>query len=392
MQLPEHDPHLAEAEAARARTDLRRQRWAMAILALLALVLAWRVMAPVIWPGSLHDATARPRAITPRGDLAADEKTTIEIFEAAAPAVVHITTGVRVPRFGAELQGTGSGVVWDTKGYIVTNYHVIEEVANSAAGRLRVRLIDGTEYPAAIVGFDPEVDLAVLKIAAPPEKLRPIPLGTSEDLRVGQKAFAIGNPFGFDHTLTVGVVSALGRTVRTPSGSFLQNLIQTDAAINPGNSGGPLLDSAGRLIGINTAIYSPSGTYAGIGFAIPVDTVNRVVPELIRHGRRPRPGLGVLVLGDAVARRLGVERGVIIQEVLPDSAAAKAGLRGMSFGPAGEVVLGDIIIAVDDQPVESFEDLRSILAQHTVGETVSVRIIRQGEEMEVAVTLEPLAH
>ncbi len=394
MQPPYEQGPFDEAQPTQRRSPtevMRRQQWAMLILALLALVLAWRVIAPYFWPGALHNPDATPRAVTPRGDLAEDEKTTIEIFQRAAPSVVHITTGVPVSEpFGGEMQGTGSGVVWDKQGYIVTNYHVIKEVAETGTGRTRVRLIDGTEYPAAIVGYDPEVDLAVLKVGVPPEKLVPIPIGTSHDLQVGQKAYAIGNPFGLDHTLTVGVVSALGRAVRSPSGTYMQNLIQTDAAINPGNSGGPLLDSAGRMIGINTAIISPSGAYAGIGFAIPVDTVNRVVPELIRHGRRIRAGLGVIVVPEQVARRLGVESGVMIRQVLPGSAADRAGLRGLAISAAGEPIPGDIIIAVDGTEVNSFEDLRAALSQYKVGDTVKLTIIRQGETIEVPVTLQPL--
>ncbi len=391
MQPYEHGPFEEREPMRREPPELRRQRWAMLILALLALVLAWRVIAPFFWPGSLHNPAAAPRAVTPRGDLAEDEKTAIEIFQRAAPSVVHITTGVPTAGpFEGVLQGTGSGVVWDKDGYVVTNYHVIKEVAESGTGRTRVRFIDGTEYPAAIVGYDPEVDLAVLKVGVPPEKLVPIPIGTSHDLQVGQKAYAIGNPFGLDHTLTVGVVSALGRAVRSPSGTYMQNLIQTDAAINPGNSGGPLLDSAGRMIGINTAIISPSGAYAGIGFAIPVDTVNRVVPELIRHGRRVRAGLGVIVMPERIAARFGVERGVMIREVVPGSAADRAGLRGLAIGPHGESLLGDIIIAVDDIEVNSFDDLRAALSQYNVGDTVTLTIIREGREMKVEVTLQPL--
>lgn len=376
----------------RLAQEIRRQRLAVAILAILALILAWRVIAPLYLGGDLHNPNAAPRPITPRGDLAEDEKTIIEIFERTAPSVVHISTpGVRVFSLGIEIPpGTGSGVIWDKDGYVVTNFHVVEDIVNVPGVRPQVRLINGDVYEADMVGADPSADIAVLKIPAPPGDLVPIPIGTSRDLRVGQKALAIGNPFGFDHTLTVGVVSALGRTLQAPNGNILQDLIQTDAAINPGNSGGPLIDSAGRMIGINTAIFSPSGAYAGIGFAIPVDTVNEAVPELIRHGRRMRPGLGIIAMPDHIARQLGITRGVLIQEVMPGSAAEKAGLRGTSLDARGNVIPGDIIVAVNGEPVQDLDDLRAEIGKYRVGETVTLTIIRDGQEMDVEVTLQSL--
>ncbi|MEW8432026.1 MAG: trypsin-like serine protease, partial [gamma proteobacterium symbiont of Ctena orbiculata] len=261
---------------------------------LLLLLLAWTFL-PLLerWIVSL---TTEPRIVTPRGDLAADEKATVEIFQQSSPSVVYITTLQRVrnpwTRDILSLpQGTGSGFIWDDLGHLVTNHHVIAE-----ASEANVRLNDGRSYRAVLIGSSPDHDLAVLRIRVPFDRPPPVPVGSSDDLKVGQKVFAIGNPFGLDYTLTTGVVSALDRSLSEGrDGVAIDHLIQIDAAINPGNSGGPLLDSAGRMIGINTAIYSPSGAYAGIGFAVPVDTVNRVVPELIAKGRYVRPSLGVSV-------------------------------------------------------------------------------------------------
>ena len=261
----------------------------------LVLVILVFIMLGIQWlPGLMRRSLppAEPRAITPRGDLAADEQTTIELFESVSPSVVYITSitvqrslfnfrAMEVPK------GTGSGFLWDDQGTVVTNYHVIE-----GAQRAHVTLYDQTTWPAELVGVEMDKDLAVLRIKAPKESLTAIPVGTSADLQVGQKVFAIGNPFGLDHTLTMGIISALGREIQAVNGRTIQGVIQTDAAINPGNSGGPLLDSAGRLVGINTAIYSPSGAYAGIGFAVPVDLVNRIVPQIIRYGKALKPGVG----------------------------------------------------------------------------------------------------
>jgi S1-C subfamily serine protease len=246
-------------------------------------------VAYLLWPsrpaGGLTPQ-AQPRAVTPRGDLAADDKATIELFKAVSPSVVHITNlGVRRDRFTLDVQqvprGTGTGFVWDTNGFVVTNFHVVE-----GASTVRVILADHSGYDSSQIWGYPDKDLAVVRINAPKEKLKPIAVGTSHDLQVGQKTLAIGNPFGLDQTLTNGIVSALGREIESANGRPLRGVIQTSAAINPGNSGGPLLDGAGRLIGVNTAILSPSGTFAGIGFAIPVDEVNQVVPQLIAHGAR----------------------------------------------------------------------------------------------------------
>ncbi len=328
---------------------------------------------------------AQPRAVTARGELAGEERTNVEIFRRASPSVAYITTLDR--RFGATLDvsevpsGTGTGIVWDDSGAIVTNFHVVRE-ADSAT----VTLADGSTWRARPLGASPDHDLAVLRIDAPAERLHPIPIGTSADLQVGQRALAIGNPFGLDQTLTIGVISALGRVIESASGRPIRDVIQTDAAINPGNSGGPLLDSAGRLIGVNTAIASPSGAYAGVGFAVPVDTVNRVVPELIAHGRVVRPGLGIFVAPEQWATRLGVE-GVIVLGVLPDSGAAEAGLRPTHRADDGSIALGDVIVAIEQAEVRSRADLFGALDGHHPGDVLDVTVLRDGEEVSAKVRL-----
>jgi S1-C subfamily serine protease len=293
-------------------------------------------------------------------------------------------------------QGTGSGFVWDKGGHIVTNFHVIANVAQSLArgGRAaRVTLANHKTYGATLTGASPDHDLAVLHIDAGEDELVPIPVGRSSDLQVGQLAYAIGNPFGLDHTLTWGVISAIDRQIRSVSDRPLKNIIQTDAAINPGNSGGPLLDSAGRLIGVNTAIYAPgagrggSGGNVGIGFAIPVDEVNRVVPELIADGKVSRPGLGVVPVQEQLARRLGVNEGVLIRRVLPGSPAEKAGLRPTRLSRTGEIELGDVIKSVDGHPIKNFDELYNAMSSHKTGDTVRVGILRDGEDQEVQVQL-----
>ncbi|MGB5733371.1 MAG: trypsin-like peptidase domain-containing protein [Thiohalocapsa sp.] len=321
-----------------------------------------------------------PRPVTARGDIAGDEQATIEIFESASPSVVYISTTAELlspwTRNLTEVRrGTGSGFVWDGSGHIVTNYHVIED-ARSA----RVRLSDGRSYNARFIGASPEHDLAVLRIGVSLARIKPVAIGSSGDLRVGQKVFAIGNPFGFDYSLTTGVVSALNRTIYSDEHGEIRHLVQTDAAINPGNSGGPLLDSAGRLIGVNTAIYSPSGGFSGIGFAVPVDTVNRVVPQLIANGRYLRPRLGILGDDDVsrpILAGLGLE-GVVILRVEPDSPAAVAGLEGTRVSEAGDVIPGDIIQAVDGKPVGEMGDLIDLLDNYRIGDEVMLDLIRGG--------------
>ncbi len=319
-----------------------------------------------------------PRAITPRGDLAADEKSTIELFQRVSSSVVYITS-IEVKRDLFSLRamevpkGTGSGFIWDDQGTIVTNYHVIE-----GAQAARVTLSDQTTWSADLVGVEEDKDLAVLRIKAPQASLHPIPLGTSSNLLVGQKVFAIGNPFGFDQTLTTGVISALGREIQAVNGRTIKGVIQTDAAINPGNSGGPLFDSAGRMIGINTAIYSPSGAYAGIGFAVPVDMVNRLVPQIIRYGKVRKPGLeGVEFASDYQTRRLSRE-GVLILRVASGSAADRAGMQGLYYDQYGRLIW-TLIIAVDDKPVNSTEDLYQLLESHQIGDTVKITTVQRGK-------------
>jgi protease Do-like 1, chloroplastic len=336
---------------------------------------------------SLNDARVTPRIVTPRGELAAQEKSIINLFKQASPSVVHITA-ITVQRdfFSLNLyqipEGTGSGFTWDTNGNIITNFHVIQN-----ADAAQVTLADQSPWKARRVGIAPDKDLAVLRIDAPANRLRSIPLGTSKDLQVGQSVFAIGNPFGLDQSLTTGVISALGREIESVTRRPIQGVIQTDAAINPGNSGGPLLDSAGRLIGVNTAIYSPSGASAGIGFAIPVDTVNRIVPELIRYGKTTRPGLGVQIAEDQIAERLGVN-GVLVVDVTPGSPAAKAGIRPTRRESSGRVRLGDVIVAIDGQKTESSNELFLALEKYRVGDSVTVALLRDGKTVQARVTLE----
>jgi len=344
-------------------------------------------------PKSTSMATTPASAIAPANAtpddnaLLADERNTISVFQEVAPSVVFITSkALRQGFFFTDTYevpaGSGSGFVWDNQGHVVTNNHVVED-----ASALTVTLSDNTSYEAEVVGTEPGKDIAVLRIKAPGGKLRPVRVGSSTNLQVGQKVVAIGNPFGLDQTLTTGVVSALGREIKANNGRTIQDVIQTDAAINPGNSGGPLLDSRGQLIGMNTAIISPSGSSAGIGFAVPVSTVNRIVPQLIKFGHVSRPGLGIQVISDASARRAGIE-GVIIGEVTRGSAAAKAGLRGVQRTRFGETYVGDVIVGINDKPVRNYGELGDVLEQYKIGETVTVKILRERETRNVRVQLQ----
>ncbi|HQR67700.1 MAG TPA: trypsin-like peptidase domain-containing protein [Thermoanaerobaculia bacterium] len=327
---------------------------------------------------------AEPRPVTARGDLSSEGKSTIELFQRASPSVVYVTTIVRARSFFdvTEVpQGAGSGFIWDADGHVVTNLHVVAGSSN-----VRVTLDDQSTYPARVVGYAAEKDLAVLRVEAPREKLKPILVGTSRDLQVGQRVFAIGNPFGLDRTLTTGIVSALGRSIQSMTNRKIGDVIQTDAAINPGNSGGPLLDSAGRLVGVNTQIASPSGGSAGIGFAIPVDTVNEVVPQLIQHGKVIRPQLGVVLADARVAARLGLD-GVLILSVNEGSGAEKAGLRGTRRDENGDLLLGDVILGVDGRKVSTYDDLASALEKMKPGETARLTVLRGGRSLDVDVTL-----
>ncbi len=322
-------------------------------------------------------------------DLSKSEQRNIEIFRRAAPSVVFITNlsvsrGLLSRKATAIPKGTGSGFVWDDEGHIVTNFHVIR--GGNAA---KVTFANQKEYDARIVGTAPDKDIAVLKIDAPKAELTPLPRGASANLVVGQETFAIGNPFGLDHTLSTGVVSGLEREIDSLVGRPIFGVIQTDAAINPGNSGGPLMDSGGRLIGINTAIYSPSGASAGIGFAVPVDTVTRIVPQLIEHGKVIRPGLGI-TFDPVLNQRTGL-KGVIILTIQPDSAADEAGLKPtMRDTRSGEIILGDIILEIDGEKIETEKDLFKLLDNKQVGDTLAMKVRRGDEEKSVEVTLKPL--
>ncbi|AHF04527.1 2-alkenal reductase [Marichromatium purpuratum 984] len=332
---------------------------------------------------------AEPRAIEARGELAADERTTIAIFERANPSVVYITTSARVldllTRNVLEVpRGTGSGFVWDRAGHVVTNYHVVADIEAAY-----VRLSNQRTYAARLVGVSPEHDIAVLRIATSIAGPPPLSLGSSHDLRVGQKVFAIGNPFGLDYTLTAGVISALDRSIPSDDGRTIDHLIQTDAAINPGNSGGPLIDSAGRLIGMNTAIFSPSGSFAGIGFAVPVDTINRVVPRLIAQGHYLRPTLGVVTnraLSERVSALLGTA-GVVVLKVDPGSPAAAAGLRSALISREGELVAADLIVVAAGRRVRSLDDLLDVLDNYAPGNRIELEVIRGGERFSLSVIL-----
>ena len=328
-----------------------------------------------------------PRPVTiPAGDLGADEKATISVFQSVSPSVVHITNiGIQRSAFSMDVteipQGTGTGFVWDEHGHVVTNYHVIQ-----GASSVRVTLADGTTYEGKVIGQAPDKDLAVVKIDAQPSRLLKIAVGTSSDLQVGQKVLAIGNPFGLDQTLTTGVISGLGREIKSVTGRRISDVIQTDAPINPGNSGGPLLDSHGRLIGVNTAIYSPSGASAGIGFAIPSDTVNRYVPQMLTKGNVRRPMMGLNPASDHFAERNHV-RGVAVMTVQAGGPAARAGLVGVTADPRG-MILGDVIVKLDQDPIVRADDLFDALEKHQVGETVTLEVVNNGRSRTVRVTLE----
>lgn len=330
------------------------------------------------------------KPVVARGDLAGDETSTIELFEKSKDSVVFISTKKRVLDFWSRNvfsvpRGNGSGFVWDERGHIVTNFHVIE-----GASEAQVKLSDGRSYKANLVGASPGHDLAVLKIDISKKLPGVIPLGVSKDLKVGQKVFAIGNPFGLDWTLTSGLVSALDRSLPSNIGPPIQHLIQTDAAINPGNSGGPLLDSAGRLIGINTAIFSPSGAYAGVGFAVPVDTVNRVVPQLINHGKYVRPALGIEVdesLNHRLSKMLEVE-GVVVLRVAPGSGADKAGMKGASISYYDGIDPGDIIVEIEGKETKTVGDLIARLDDFKVGDLIEVTVLRNDKREKYKVELQ----
>lgn len=330
------------------------------------------------------------RAVTPsQGDLGADERSTIDVFKSVSPSVVFITNK-RLQRDFFSLnvtevpQGAGSGFLWDNRGHIVTNFHVIYE-----AHGIEVALPDGRRFDAEVVGANPDHDLAVLRIPIRNLDIKPVMIGSSKNLEVGQKVLAIGNPFGLDSTLTTGIISALGRTIQSMTKRYIHNVIQTDAAINPGNSGGPLLDSFGRLIGVNTSIISPSGANAGIGFAVPVDTVNRIVTQLINQGKVARPGLGISLVPDRYMAQWGME-GAAILEVNEGGSADAVGLKGITRFPNGEVEIGDVIIECAGYPVEKSSDLIKALDRHQVGDEIDIVFIRDSNEMQAKVILQEI--
>jgi 2-alkenal reductase len=322
---------------------------------------------------------AQPRAVAPRGPLTAEEQSVIRLFENASPSVAYITTE-RVERIdlfrAAVAQGAGSGFVWDTAGHIVTNHHVVEGVDT-----VKVQLDAGRTYTAKVVGRAPDYDLAVVKLTEVPPGLKPIPLGTSADLKIGQRVYAIGNPFGLTRTLTSGIVSALERHLPTTEYRELGGAIQTDAAINPGNSGGPLLDSAGRMVGVTTAIRSPSGGSTGVGLAIPADLVNRIVPQLIARGRAPQPGIGIVPSDPDLVAQAGI-KGVVIARVNRNSPAQQAGLRAVDREGRS---LGDVIVAVNGRPVDSLPAFAVELDRVGVDNTAELTVIRDGKERRVKV-------
>lgn len=343
-----------------------------------------------ISPGNVEDSMG---IIRPPLDLLESEWSTIRLFENAAPSVCYITTSnVRMDLWTRDIseikRGTGSGFVWDRDGHIVTNYHVIQ-----GADRAQVTLSDQSTWSAKLIGSAPEKDLALLKIEAETDRLKPIPLGQSNNLRVGQNVYAIGNPFGLDQTLTTGIVSALGREIESVAGIPIRDAIQTDAAINPGNSGGPLLNSSGRLIGVNTAIYSPSGASAGIGFSIPVEVVKWVIPELMIHGKIMRPVLGVELARTQITKRL-VEgdvlpvEGALVIDVTPGSGAQKAGIEPTRRNYYGEIVWGDLIVGFQGQKIASNDDLFLALEKYQPGTEVEIEVIRKDQRYKIMVTLD----
>jgi len=381
----------------RSNQPVAVNQWLVLMLIGLVALLLFRMLLDV--PSGLFNPDAESRIVTPRGDLSDFEKSQIDIFRNASPSVVNITSlSVSYNQLRMDVteipSGVGSGFIWDSDGHIVTNYHVIADALRGNS-RVRVTLADQSSWVARFVGASRDNDLAVLKIDAPPGRLPAIPIGTSSDLQVGQGVFAIGNPFSLDQTLTTGVISGLGREIRSVTRKTIYGVIQTDAAINPGNSGGPLLDSAGRLIGVNTAIYSPSGVYAGIGFAVPVDTVNRIVPQLIRSGKAERPGVGILLHEDAFTARLLKQRdinrkGVLFRDVIDGSAAAKAGLRPTNRDSDGVMQLGDMIVGLAEKPVTGNKDLLRIVDELEVGDEVPITILRDGSEQNLKLKLQAL--
>ena len=338
-------------------------------------------------PGFGGRSAKESRPVTPRGDLSEDEKSTIQIFREASPSVVHITTLThRRDRLSFNVleipEGTGTGFVYDDAGHVVTNYHVIR-----TAQAAKVMLADNSSWEARLIGVEPDKDIAVLKIDVPPGRLKKVAIGESGNLQVGQKVFAIGSPFGLDQTLTTGVISGLGREIESVSGRPIEGVIQTDAAINPGNSGGPLLDSAGRLIGVNTMIVSPSGAFSGIGFAVPVDIVNQVVPDLIRWGRLERGIPGVKLFDDSIARRLGVSRGALVESIAANSPAESAGLRPTFLDDQGAIHPGDVLVEAAGRTIRGAGDVQTALNGKSPGDEIVIAIVRGNQTVKLKIKL-----
>jgi S1-C subfamily serine protease len=354
--------------------------------------LSFAVIAAVLLALTLSNIRYSPwtngaaRSVDQRGPLSEGERANIELFERVSPSVVQVAARSGAANPLTEDEGgeagagaaSGTGFVWDNDGHVVTNNHVVQNGREVA-----VRFASGEVAQAEIIGVAPNYDLAVLRIRSARKLPPPVALGSSNELKVGQSAFAIGNPFGLDQSLTSGIISALKRRLPTSSGREISNVIQTDTAINPGNSGGPLLDSAGRLIGVNTAIISPSGSSAGIGFAIPVDIVNRVVPDLIKNGRVPTPGIGIVAASEAVSTRLGVE-GVIIVRTAPGSPAERAGIRGVDFNSGA---LGDVIVQAEGKPVHRLSDLTDQIEQIGAGKSIRISVKRGSQTRDITLDI-----
>ena len=322
-------------------------------------------------------------------ELLESEKNTIGVFKTNAPSVVYVAN-IRLAQrhFFDHIKtqvpaGAGSGIVWDKEGHIVTNYHVVHEGDKFVITFHN----DKTEYPAVIRGVAPRKDIAVLKLQKVPKNITPITLGTSKDLIVGQKALALGNPFGLDHSISAGIISALGRKIQGIGGVTIEDMIQTDSSINPGNSGGPLLNSQGRIIGLNTMIFSRSGGSAGVGFAVPIDTVKRIVPQIIQHGEVIRPGLGIVLLEDRYQRYFDVKKGVIVKVVDPKQPAYTAGLRGITKDRRGRYYLGDVILSIEGEEVNNYDEIYHVLDKKKVGDVVSVDVLREGKKRQIRIQL-----
>lgn len=339
--------------------------------------------------GGDDKAKTGPQIAREAAALLESERNTISVFKNSADSVVNVSN-IQIARRGLfdfdpmEVPaGAGSGFVWDDQGHIVTNYHVIR-----GGDRFVVNYHnDSKQYEAEIVGAEPRKDIAVLKVKNPPSSKKPLPIGVSGKLVVGQKAMAIGNPFGLDHTITEGIISALERKIQGIGGVKIHGMIQTDCSINPGNSGGPLLDSAGNLIGMNTMIFSASGSSAGVGFAVPVDTIKRIVPDLIKFGKVNRPGLGIALLEDTYKGYFNVDKGIVIKYVDPSSPAGKIGLKGMTRDPRGRYYLGDVILKIDGKDVNSYDDIYNLLENYKVGQEVSVTYKREDKTINAKITL-----